>query len=88
MTWDEALRAAARRLNAVGIDGAHRDARRLLAHTLGCEPGQVTLHGDREAPDGLRSGRRLTRFGEVGEGPALRLAQVPDAIDQLRLPLK
>ena len=54
MTWDEALRAAARRLEAVGIDGAHRDARRLLAHTLGCEPGQVTLHGDREAPEGLR----------------------------------
>ena len=54
MTWDEALRAAARQLDTAGIDGGARDARRLLAHVLGCEAAQVTLHGDRTAPEGLR----------------------------------
>ena len=38
MTGAEALREAAARLQATGIEGAARDARRLLAHALGVAP--------------------------------------------------
>ncbi len=38
MTGTEALRDATARLQAAGIDGAARDARRLLAHALGVAP--------------------------------------------------
>ncbi|MDH3262406.1 MAG: peptide chain release factor N(5)-glutamine methyltransferase [Paracoccaceae bacterium] len=38
MTGDEALRAAAKRLEAAGVEGAVRDARWLLAHALGLAP--------------------------------------------------
>lgn len=44
MTAAEALAAAARRLAEAGIDGAARDARRLLAHAMGLPPGRMTLH--------------------------------------------
>lgn len=37
-TGQEALRAAAARLAAAGVEGPERDARRLLAHALGCTP--------------------------------------------------
>ena len=43
MTGAEALAAAQRRLSAAGIEGAGRDARRLLAHALGIAPDRVTL---------------------------------------------
>ncbi|WP_422072971.1 peptide chain release factor N(5)-glutamine methyltransferase [Tranquillimonas rosea] len=43
MTGDEALRAAIPRLRDAGIEGAPRDARWLLAHALGIEPGRVPL---------------------------------------------
>ncbi|MGB3314043.1 MAG: peptide chain release factor N(5)-glutamine methyltransferase [Albidovulum sp.] len=43
MTGTEALSAATRRLGEAGIDGAPRDARRLLAHALGIAPDRVTL---------------------------------------------
>lgn len=38
MTGAEALRAAKARLEAAGVEGAARDARRLLAHALGVAP--------------------------------------------------
>jgi release factor glutamine methyltransferase len=41
MTVAEALAAAAARLEAAGVEGAARDARWLLAHTLGVDPGAV-----------------------------------------------
>ena len=43
MTGAEALSAATRRLGEAGIDGAARDARRLLAHAMGIAPDRVTL---------------------------------------------
>ncbi|MGC9420083.1 MAG: N5-glutamine methyltransferase family protein, partial [Rhodovulum sp.] len=43
MTGAEALAGATRRLNAAAIPDAPRDARRLLAHALGIEPGRLTL---------------------------------------------
>jgi release factor glutamine methyltransferase len=43
MTGTEALAAATRRLAAAGIEGAGRDARRLLAHALNVAPDRVTL---------------------------------------------
>ena len=39
----EALRAATDRLAAAGVEGAARDARRLLAHALGVDPARLTL---------------------------------------------
>ncbi|TNF18820.1 MAG: peptide chain release factor N(5)-glutamine methyltransferase [Rhodobacteraceae bacterium] len=43
MTWAELLARGTRVLKGVGIDGAGRDARRLLAHALGVEAGRLTL---------------------------------------------
>ena len=40
-TADQALRSAILRLSDAGVDGAARDARWLLAHALGCNPGAV-----------------------------------------------
>ncbi|RIA00856.1 peptide chain release factor N(5)-glutamine methyltransferase [Cereibacter sphaeroides] len=40
----DALRAAIPRLAAAGIDGAARDARRLLAHAMAIDPARLTLH--------------------------------------------
>ena len=51
MSWDAALRCAARRLAAAGVDGAARDARRLGAWAAGVDPGRVTLlRGEAIAP--------------------------------------
>ncbi len=41
MTADEALRAAAARLAAAGVEGPARDARWLLAHALGRDPAHL-----------------------------------------------
>lgn len=43
MTWAELLARGTRRLKGAGIDGAGRDARRLLAHALEIEAGRLTL---------------------------------------------
>lgn len=43
-TAAEALRAGLARLAAAAIEGAPRDARRLLAHALGIAPDRLTLH--------------------------------------------
>lgn len=43
VTGTQALAAATRRLAAAGIEGAARDARRLLAHALGVGADRVTL---------------------------------------------
>ena len=44
MTAAEALRDAAARLAAAGIEGGARDARLLLAEALGLAPNRLTLH--------------------------------------------
>jgi release factor glutamine methyltransferase len=44
MTGAEALRAAVRRLEAAGIDGAGGDARALLAEAMGVARDRLTLH--------------------------------------------
>ncbi len=41
--WNEVLRGAARELSDAGIDDPMRDARRLLAHSLGIAADRVTL---------------------------------------------
>lgn len=41
MTVAQALAAAAARLSAAGVEGAARDARWLLAHAMGCDPGAL-----------------------------------------------
>jgi release factor glutamine methyltransferase len=50
VTGAEALADAVRRLAAAGIDGAARDARRLLAHALGVAPDRVTIVAPEELP--------------------------------------
>lgn len=47
VTVEAALREAARGLGAAGVEGARRDARILLAHVIGCEPGRLLGLGDR-----------------------------------------
>ncbi len=46
MTGAKALEAATRRLAAAGVEGAARDARWLLAHVLGVDPGMVALRAE------------------------------------------
>ncbi|WP_417261515.1 peptide chain release factor N(5)-glutamine methyltransferase [Celeribacter sp.] len=43
MTVQATLIAGTKRLSEAGIDGAPRDARLLMAHVLGMEPGRLTL---------------------------------------------
>lgn len=51
MTGAEAIRRATARLAAAGVEGAARDARWLLAHALGVDPGAVAARlGDPLAP--------------------------------------
>ncbi|MDP5306881.1 peptide chain release factor N(5)-glutamine methyltransferase [Paracoccus spongiarum] len=57
MTVAEARATASARLRAAGIEGAARDADRILAAILGCEPGRLRIIGDRD----------------LGEDPARRL---------------
>lgn len=58
-TVDGLMQAAAVKLNAAGIEGARRDARVLLAHAIGCEPGDLPARG-RDEVDALAA----NRFGE------------------------
>ena len=46
MKLRQALASATTSLRETGIDDPARDARRLLAHCLGIEPGRLTLHLD------------------------------------------
>lgn len=71
MTGTEALADAVRRLTAAGIEGAARDARRLLAHALGIAPDRVTL----VAPEEM-SHEAVARFGAA---VAARVARQPVA---------
>ena len=52
MTAAEALAAAAARLSAAGVEGAARDARWLLAHVMGCDPGAVAARLSDPLPPG------------------------------------
>ncbi|MBK5932812.1 [protein release factor]-glutamine N5-methyltransferase [Rhodovulum imhoffii] len=51
MTGGEALAAAIVRLRAAGVPDPARDARRLLAHALGVNPGRLTLILPDPVPD-------------------------------------
>jgi release factor glutamine methyltransferase len=54
VTAAQALAAAAARLSAAGVEGAARDARWLLAHAIGCDPGAVAARlSDPLPPDVL-----------------------------------
>ncbi|MEZ5885101.1 MAG: peptide chain release factor N(5)-glutamine methyltransferase, partial [Paracoccaceae bacterium] len=44
MTGAEALRRAIPRLTEAGVEGAARDARRLLAHAMGLPAERLSLH--------------------------------------------
>lgn len=63
MTGQELLAEAIARLRAGGVPDASRDARRLLAHAVGCAPGRLTLLlGDPVPPDAAdRFGALVTR---------------------------
>jgi release factor glutamine methyltransferase len=52
VTGAEALRAAAARLAEAGVEGAGRDARRLLAHALGVAPDVLAGRLSDPLPDG------------------------------------
>lgn len=66
MSWDAALRDAARRLTEAGVADPARDARLLAAWAAGVEPGRVTLlRGEAMAP-GARA--RLARAVEARGG--------------------
>ena len=51
----DALRDAARVLKSAGIDGAERDARKLLAAALGLEPAKVTMALQDNMPEGAEA---------------------------------
>ncbi|RYH03218.1 peptide chain release factor N(5)-glutamine methyltransferase [Salipiger sp. IMCC34102] len=55
MTWDQVLRQASASLSAAGLADAPRDARRLLAHVLECDPSRLSLLTHEAAPDDLRA---------------------------------
>ncbi|WP_347310191.1 peptide chain release factor N(5)-glutamine methyltransferase [Defluviimonas sp. SAOS-178_SWC] len=55
MTGAEALRGALRRLTEAGIEGAARDARRLLAHALGVPAERITVVAGDEMTPGQES---------------------------------
>jgi release factor glutamine methyltransferase len=55
VTGAEALREATARLQAAGVDGAARDARRLLAHALGIAPDVLAGRMADEVPEAARA---------------------------------
>ena len=50
MTAREALREAARRLAAAGIDTAEWEARQVVAHAASARPAELAAHPEREVP--------------------------------------
>lgn len=66
-TVQEALRAAAERLAAAGVDAPARDARRLLAHAMDIAPDRLSLH----LPDPLTS-QAAARFDLMLEARSAR----------------
>lgn len=63
MTVQEALALGTRRLQEAGVDGAARDARRLMAAVLEVDPGRVTLH-QRDAIDPVRQEKFIAAVQE------------------------
>ncbi|MBD3677650.1 MAG: peptide chain release factor N(5)-glutamine methyltransferase [Rhodobacteraceae bacterium] len=55
MTAAEALREGAARLAEAGIEGAQRDARRLMAHALGIAPDRLSLVLRDPIPEGAQA---------------------------------
>ena len=68
MTVQEALAIAIAALKEAGIEDAPRDARRLMAATLGLEPGRLTLH----LPDAVDPLDETTYFAAIKERQARR----------------
>lgn len=67
-TWQDVMRDAAARLQAVGVEGAWRDVRLLLAHALGVEPVDVILREmDDVEPLGLTAFEAAVARREAGE---------------------
>ncbi|MDQ1901708.1 peptide chain release factor N(5)-glutamine methyltransferase [Paracoccus sp. WLY502] len=71
MRLSEARREAARRLVAAGIEGAARDADRILAAALGIEPGRLRLLDDRDLT--------VDEMDRLDRGLAARSARQPVA---------
>lgn len=67
-SWRDIMREAAQRLSAVGVEGASRDVRLLLAHAMGIEPVDVILREtDAVDPVLLTSFEQLVARRETGE---------------------
>lgn len=92
MSGAEALAAATRALAAAGVEGAGRDARRLLAHALGVEGAALLLHLSRPLPEaaaarfaaGLAARARRQPLAQITgfrDFHGLRLAVTPDVLD-------
>jgi release factor glutamine methyltransferase len=91
-TWADAMREAALRLSAIGIENPHRDARLLLAHALGIEPVDV-LARDSDAIDGAMlavfeaaiqrrlAGEPVSRIRGWREFYGRRFSVTPDVLD-------
>ncbi|MTE00173.1 peptide chain release factor N(5)-glutamine methyltransferase [Paracoccus sp. YIM 132242] len=71
MRLSEARREAARRLTAAGIEGAARDADRILAAVLGIEPARLRIVDDRDLAD--------DELARLESGLAARAARQPVA---------
>ena len=63
MIVQAALVMATRMLKEAGIDGASRDARKLMAASLGVEAGRLTLH----LQDDLESSAEVAFFASIRE---------------------
>lgn len=71
MRLRDARADAARRLSAAGIEGAARDADRILAAVLGIEPGRLRVTDDRDLT--------ADELARLGDGIAARAARQPVA---------
>ncbi len=73
MTGAEALRDAARRLGAAGVEGAARDARWLLAHALGLSPDALAA----------RLSEPLAPAAEAAYGAAVAAREARQPVSQI-----
>jgi release factor glutamine methyltransferase len=73
MTGAEALRAALRRLEAAGIDGAAGDARALLAEAMGVARDRLTLHLGDEMGGGATARFEAMLARRAGREPVARI---------------
>ncbi len=69
----DALRDATRRLTEAGIEGAPRDARRLLAHALGLAPDRLTLHLQDEVGDAAKAAFEAAMTARLARQPVAQI---------------